>query len=214
MPTLPLPHQLYLLSHQPEKGRLDDDSEAVRGSLLRCSAVAELRLTGLLRDNAGKVERGNATTTTALDPFLAQVLADVPADRPRGWFDLLEQRWQEAEQFVQAQLVAAGVVTVEQRRVLGIIPAKQITLTDPGWVRALRDRVRLAAQREPGLVPPPVGEAVLAALAIDGNVSTVFGWRDLWGHKAAVSELNDQVDRELPGLRSTLIQSIALRRAG
>ncbi|XVV08488.1 hypothetical protein ACQP2X_26965 [Actinoplanes sp. CA-131856] len=31
---------------------------------------------------------------------------------------------------------------------------------------------------------------------------------------AAVAELKDQVDRELPGLRSTLIKSIALRRAG
>ncbi|MCY1136421.1 GPP34 family phosphoprotein [Actinoplanes sp. Pm04-4] len=214
MTTLPLPHLLFLLSHQPEKDRLDDDSEAVRGSLLRGAAVAQLRLSGLLLDRAGRAERRNATPATTLDPFLAQVLADVPADRPRRWFDVLEQRWQQAEEAVQAQLVAAGAVTVEQRRVLGIIPAEQVVLTDPGSVRALRERVRRAAQREPGTAPPPIGEAVLAALAIDGNVSTVFGWRDLWGHKAAVAELKDQVDRELPGLRSTLIQSIALRRAG
>ncbi|MFF5078215.1 GPP34 family phosphoprotein [Actinoplanes sp. NPDC000266] len=214
MPTLPLPQQLFLLSHQPEKGRLDDDSEAVRGSLLRGAAVAQLRLAGLLHDRAGKAQRTNAAGAETLDPFLAEVLADVAADRPRRWFDLLEQRWQKAEEAVQEQLAAAGIVTVEQRRVLGIIPAKQIAPADHGSVRALRDRVRRAAHREPGSAPPPVGEAVLAALAIDGNVSTVFGWRDLWGHKAAVAELKDQVDRELPGLRSALIQSIALRRAG
>src|SRR5687767_10605695 len=113
MPTLPLPHQLFLLSHQPGKGRLDNDSEAVRGSLLRGAAVAELCLAGRLRNRDGKAERTNAMVTTPLDPFLAEVLGDIPPDRPRPWFDLLEQRWPKAEEAVQDQLVAAGAITVE-----------------------------------------------------------------------------------------------------
>lgn len=39
---LPLPHQLFLLSHDPARVRLDDDSAAVRGSLLRAAAVGAL----------------------------------------------------------------------------------------------------------------------------------------------------------------------------
>ena len=137
------------------------------------------------------------------------MLGDIPPDRPRPWFDLLEQRWPKAEEAVQDQLVAAGAVTVELGRTLGVIRTRKVSVTDPGAVRALRDRVREVARSGPG----PVEEAVLAVLAIDGNVSTVFGWRDLCGHKPAVRALKDRVDHELPGLRSALIQSIALRRA-
>ncbi|MBL7253505.1 GOLPH3/VPS74 family protein [Paractinoplanes lichenicola] len=209
MPSLPLPHQLFLVSHQPEKGRLDDDSAAVRGSLLRGAAVAELCLAGLLRDRGGKAERADAAVPASLDPFLARVLGDVPPGRARGWFDVLEQRWPTAEESVRGLLVAAGLVTVERRRVLGLVPTERIGVTDPGAVDDLRGRVRGAVLGEPG----PIGEAVLAALAMDGNVSTVFGWRDLWGHKPAVRALNDRVDRELPGLRKALFASIALRRA-
>nr|WP_221379110.1 GPP34 family phosphoprotein [Actinoplanes polyasparticus] len=211
---MPLPHQLYLLSHQPAKGRLDDDSDAVRGSLLCGAAVAELCLGGWLRDRGGKAERTAKTVPANLDPFLAGVLGDVPPDRPRRWFDLLEQRWVTAPEAVQDGLVAAGVITVGHHQIVGPFRTKRIALTDPEPAQALRDRVRQAARRAAGSVPPPIEEAVLAVLAIEGNVSTVFGWRDLWRHKLAVRELKNRVDHELPGLRSALIPSIALRRAG
>ncbi|MCO8273874.1 GPP34 family phosphoprotein [Actinoplanes sp. TRM 88003] len=197
---------MFLLSHDPAKGRLDDDSHAVRGSLLCGAAVADLCLSGWLRDRDGRAERTDQPATAPPDPFLARVLGDV--DRPRRWFDLLERQWLSAEEAVEEQLVAAGVITVERRRVLGLIPVKQIGVADPGSVRALRERVRDAAKQE-----APIGPSVLAALAVDGNVSTVFGWRDLRGHKSGVRALNDRVDGALPGLRSALIQSIALRRA-
>ncbi|GAB2608414.1 hypothetical protein Aab01nite_61090 [Paractinoplanes abujensis] len=210
MPTLPLPHQLFLLSHQPAKGRLDDDSAAVRGSLLSGAAVAELSLAGLVRDRGGKAERTGAAVPAALDGFLAAVLGDVPPDRPRRWFDVLEQRWAAAEQTVREQLVAAGLVTAEQHRILGLMRTERIDVTDPAAAEALRSRVRGTVDDPAGAA---IGDAVLAVLAYDGNVSSVFGWRDRWGRKPAVRALNDRVDAALPGLRKALFQSIALRRA-
>ncbi|GAA1185557.1 GOLPH3/VPS74 family protein [Pseudonocardia alaniniphila] len=209
----PLPHQLFLLSYDPARARLDDDSAAVRGSLLRAAAIAELRIAGLLRDRDGRAERTSATVTTPLHPFLAEVLDDVPQDRPRRWFGVLERRWYQAEGTVRDQLAAAGVVRVERRRILGLIPTRRIEVPDPGPVRALRASVRevVRAGADPAAVP--LQEALLAVLAIDGDVSTMFGWRELRAHKPAVRALAQRIDRELTGLRPALFASIAARRA-
>lgn len=210
--ALPLSHRLFLLSHRPANGRLDDDSAAVRGSLLAGAAAADLCLTGWLRDRNGRAERTGATPATRLDPFLAQMLGDVPPDRSRRWFDVLERGWPRAEEVVRDHLAAAGLITVGSHRVLGLVRTDRIGVPDPGPVHALRDRVREAARGTAGPAPARIEEAVLAVLAIDGDVSTVFGWRDLWGHKPAVRALKDRIGRDLPGLRSAWTDSIALRR--
>ncbi|WP_433292137.1 GOLPH3/VPS74 family protein [Pseudonocardia sp. CA-142604] len=208
----PLPHQLFLLSHDPARARLDDASAAVRGSLLRAAAIAELRIAGLLRDLDGRAERTNATVATPLHPFLAEVLGDVPQDRPRRWFEVLERRWHQAEGTVCDQLAAAGVVRVERRRILRLIPTRRIEVPDPGPVSALRARVREVVRAGTGPAAVPLQEALLAVLAIDGNVNTMFGWRELRAHRPAVRALAQRIDRELTGLRPALFASIAARR--
>lgn len=84
--TLPVPHRLFPWSYDSARPRLDDDSAAVRGSLLRAAAVAELRTAGLVRDGAGRAEWTGASSGAPLDPFLAGVLGDVAQGRPRSWF--------------------------------------------------------------------------------------------------------------------------------
>jgi hypothetical protein len=210
----PLPHQLFLLTLHPAKGRADDDSAAVRGSLLSAAAVAELCLTGRLRDSGGKAQRTDSPETTPLGPFLTAVLDEVPPERPSSWFEVLERRSPTAEKLVEDELDAAGAIRVGYRRILGPIRTKRIHLVSPEPVEALRERVRDAARRDPGSGPAPIGDSVLAALAIDGNVSTVFGWRDLVGHRNASRAMKDRIDYEMSGLRPALLESIALRRAG
>jgi hypothetical protein len=210
--ALPLPHQLFLLSHRPGKDRLDDDSEPVRGSLLSAAAVAELCIAGLLRDRDGRAGRTNAATPVSLDPFLAKVLGDVPPDRPRRWFEVLERRWGSAESDVRDHLAAAGFVTVEHRQVLGPFRTKRISVAEPGQVQALRDRIRDVAGTGSGAAVVPIGDAVLVTLAVDGLVGTVFRWRELRTHRATIGALADRVDREMPGLRKALSYSIAARR--
>ncbi|MBN9737599.1 MULTISPECIES: GPP34 family phosphoprotein [unclassified Pseudonocardia] len=211
-PTLPLPHELYLLSHVPAKSRLDDDSALVRGSLLRAAAVADLRIAGLLRDRDGKAERAPGPVPGGLDPFLAEVLDSVRPDRPRRWFGVVDHHWHTAERAVRESLVATGTITAERRRVLLVVPARRIEVPDRGPVQELRDRVRDAVLGggDPGAVP--IGDAVLAVLADEGYVRTVFRRRELRAHKPAVRALNERVDRELPGLRTAMSWSVAARR--
>jgi hypothetical protein len=217
MPTvgaLPLPHQLLLLSLQPEKGRLDADSEPVRGSLLSAAAVADLCIGGLLHDHDGRAERTSTTPPDGLDPFLAEVLGDVPASGSRSWFEVLESRWEKTEGAVRDHLVATGHLTIEHRQIIGPIRRTKILVTDPGRVRALRERVRDAALGGTGSASVPLGEAVLATLAVDGLVGTMFRWRELTTHKRGIRALADRIDREMPSLRKALSYSIAVRRGG
>ena len=212
--ALLLPHQFFLLSLHPEKGRLDADSEPVRGSLLSAAAVAELRIGGLVHDRDGKAERTNTTTPAALDPFLAEVLGDVPATGSRSWFEVLESRWGKAEAAVRDHLVSLGHITIEHRQILGPIRREKIVAADPDRVRALRDRVRDAARGGSEAASVPLDEAVLATLAVDGLVGTMFRWRELITHKRGIRALAERIDREMPGLRKALSYSIALRRGG
>jgi hypothetical protein len=216
MPTvdaLPMPHRLLLLSVQPEKDRLDADSEPVRGSLLGAAAVAELCIGGLLHDRDGKAERTNTTTPAALDPFLAEVFGDVPASGSRSWFEVLESRWDKAESAVRDHLAGAGHITIEHRQILGPIRQKKIVVADPDGVQALRERVRGAALGG-SAASIPFNEAVLATLAVDGLVGTMFRWRELTTHKRGIRALAERIDREIPGLRKALSYSIAVRRGG
>lgn len=212
--ALPLPHQFLLLSVQPGKGRLDADSEPVRGSLLSAAAVAELCIGGLLHDRDGKAERTDTTPPATLDPFLAEVLGDVPASGSRSWFEVLESRWEKAEGAVRDHLVGMGHITIEHRQILGPIRQKKIVVADPGRVQALRERVRDAALGGAESASVPVREAVLTTLAVDGLVGTMFRWRELTRHKRGIRALADRIDREMPGLRKAVSYSIAVRRGG
>ncbi|MBU2668143.1 GPP34 family phosphoprotein [Actinoplanes bogorensis] len=203
-----LPESLFLLSLRPDKGRLDDDSAAVRGSLLRSAALAELRLRGLLRDHDGHPERTDAAPAQPLEPFLTEVLDDVRPDRRHGWFELVHNRSDKAEATVRDQLAANRTIIVETHRVLGLLPTQRLTLTDPTPVEALRDRVRRALHQD-----APIEDALLAVLAADGNVSTVYRWRDLRGQSSALRALRQRIDRELTGLRPATEAAIAVQRS-
>ncbi len=172
--------------------------------LLRAAAVADLRLTGLL-DMTGAA----APAPDGLDPFLAEVLGTVPAGQRRDWFELIVTRSRKAEDAVRDGLATAGVITVERHRVLGLFPARRIGLVDAELVESLRVGVRQAVLEDSA----PIEQAMLAVLAIDGNIGTVFGWRDLRGRSATVRALRDRVDYELPGLWKSAEAAIAVERS-
>ncbi|WP_164842636.1 GOLPH3/VPS74 family protein [Actinoplanes solisilvae] len=207
-----MPHQLFLLSLQPERGRLDDDSESVRGSLLCAAAVAELRIAGLLHDRGGKAERTNAPTPATIDPFLAEVLGDVAPNQVRSWFSVLESRWDRAERVVRDHLADRGHITVEHHQVFGPIRRTKIAAADPPQIQALRDRIRDTVRTESVPASVPLADGVLITLVVDGLVGTMFRWRELRAHKRAIRALADRVEQEMPGLRKALSYAIALRR--
>ena len=80
-------------------------------------------------------------------------------------------------------------------------------------MRTLRNRVRDTVRGAGDAAAVPIEHALLAVLAVDGHVSTVFGWRELLAHRPAVRALTGRIERELPGLRPAWTESLAARRA-
>lgn len=204
-----LSHRAYLLCFDTARGAPDSASVMARGPLLRAAAIAQLRLEGHLVDRNGRAVRTG--TAAPVDPFLAAVLARV--DRPRRWFGLVEHRWHEAEAVVRSRLATEGALVVTRRRILGLIPARDVTPTDPDGVRALQAEVRDAVTGGHDPAGVPVDVAVLAVLCLDeADVRTVLRPRERRAHAAALRALTARVDAELPGLRAALEWSVAARR--
>ncbi|GAA3365511.1 GOLPH3/VPS74 family protein [Saccharopolyspora gregorii] len=206
-----LPDRMFLLSYDVDKGKLDAASVLVRGSLLRAAAVVELVERGLLREGGGKAERTPAAAPE--DAFLAHVLDAVREDRPRRWTTLIDTGFQHAEGAVRDRLAAAGVITAERRRALGLFPVHDITATAPGQVRELQARVRdvVLGGRPPTAHEPQ--DVVLAAFALEGDVRTAFTGKERRAHRDAAKAVAAHVDERLPHLRKALTLSIAARRS-
>ncbi|WP_243788327.1 GPP34 family phosphoprotein [Saccharopolyspora gloriosae] len=208
----PLPHQMYLLCYDTEKGKIESSSALVRGQLMRAAAVADLALSGWLRDRDGKAER--TTTKAPDDPFLAEVLNYLSPDRPRRWFNVVDHNWHTAEATVRDLLDSTGVITADRRRALGLFPVHDIVLPDPERGRVLRERVRGAVLGGHDPAGIAIEDAALATFALQGDVRTVFSPRERRAHREVVRAVADRVDVALPRLRKALDYSIAARRAG
>ncbi|MDL5154614.1 GPP34 family phosphoprotein [Actinomycetospora termitidis] len=199
-----LPQAVYLLCHDLERDRLGEDSDLLRGVLLRAAAVAELRLSGLLTDVDGRAVRLPGGVPD--DGFLAAVLDAVPPGGTASWSAVMDGDPAAAEERVRGRLAELGVVRAVRRRRLCVVPYRTVAVSPE--TRALRARVRGAVLSDtPQAVSP--AEAVLAVLAIDGDVRTVFAPGEHLGHRDAVRALGARVDAELPGLRTALGWAIA-----
>jgi hypothetical protein len=117
----------------------------------------------------------------------------------------------QADGAVRDHLVGLGHITIEHRQILGPFRLSKIVVADPDRVQALRDRVRDAALGGSESASVPLGEAVLATLAVDGLVGTTFRWRELTTHRRGIRALAERIDREMPSLRKALSYSIAVR---
>lgn len=208
-----LPQQMYLLCYDTEKGKIELGTALVRGALLRATAAAELTIRGLLRDHAGKAQRTPAAAYPPQDAFLAEVLDEVPTDRPKRWFSVIFDSWHSAEDAVRDQLAATDTLTDDEGKALGLIPVHHVTLADPEQLYALRERIRNVVVAAPDPASIPIEDAVLAALACDGDVTTVLGRKERLTHRSAIKTLSHHVDNQLPGLRKGALYAFAARRA-
>ena len=211
--TESLPQQMYLLCYDPDKGKIELASAGTRDVLLRAAAAGQMTIGGLLRDHNGKAERTTAAATTSEDPFLAEVLGDVPGDRPRRWFTVVYPGRYTAEATIRGQLAEAGAITDDSDRVLRLIPVHHITLADPQHLHILQDRIGKAVLGGQDPASLSIEDAVLAVLAVEGGVSTLFGLKDRFTHRDTIRELSAHVDSQLPGLRKAVTLAVARTRA-
>ncbi|TDD55159.1 GPP34 family phosphoprotein [Saccharopolyspora elongata] len=80
------------------------------------------------------------------------------------------------------ELAATGAITVDRRRVLGLVPVN-VVLDDPGQARALRDRVRTAVLGGHDPATAGIEDLTLAAFAAEGDVRTAFSGRERHAHR-------------------------------
>ncbi|MFW5417709.1 GPP34 family phosphoprotein [Nocardiopsis sp. CNT-189] len=209
--ALTLPERLYLLSYDLDRNRLDPVSAACRDHLLTAAALAELIIGGRLHDRDGRAVGGGAGAPD--DPFLAEVLAGVVRDRPLRWVGAVMSRMAEAERAVRGRLAEDGAITVERGRVLGVFRTTEVAPRDPGRLRRMRERTRRAVLAEHGGAAVPVEDAVLAVLAVEGDVWTLIAPKERREHRKALRALRDRFDAEFPGLRRAVRMAVAHSRS-
>ncbi|OZM71106.1 GPP34 family phosphoprotein [Amycolatopsis antarctica] len=207
-----LARRMYLLCWDKDKHRLETNSSLVHGPLLRAAAVADLTIDGLLRDRGGKAERVGGAASPPDDDFLSKVLDDVPPDRPRRWFTVVDRDWHTAERSVRDGLAATGDIEISRRRALGLFPVRRVAVSDHEGLATLRDRVRSTVLDGHAPADVAIEDATLAAFAIDGDVRIVFTPAERRAHKTSCRAVTDHVDTVLPGIRKALVWSIVARR--
>lgn len=205
-----LPQRIYLLSYDLEKNRFDQLSAGYRGQLLRAAALAQLSIDGQVANRDGKLVR--TAVAPPDDAFLAGVLDDVPADKPRGWLNLLVRKIVKSEWEVRDQLAQAGVVTDERKKVLGLIPAHKVTPNQPEQVHLLREQARNALFTGGDPAAFSAEDLAAAGIVAAGDVVSVFALKERRAHKAEEKLLTERVDEAFPGLIKGVRGAVAASR--
>ncbi|GAA1958998.1 GOLPH3/VPS74 family protein [Kitasatospora viridis] len=175
--------RLFLLAHDPERGRLTGRSNLPL--LLRAAQLADLLRLGLLRDERGRpVAAGPAPA--GLDPLLAEQLRQIAEGRPRSWHRWIQPR-RPTVRLVRESLAGQGVLRLEERRLLGLFPVVRSEPRDPRVRKALTAALA-SALRDP-LTRVGAADAALVALADAARLSAALNHRQRREHKERIADL-------------------------
>ncbi|MEV0901102.1 GPP34 family phosphoprotein [Actinoplanes sp. NPDC049802] len=181
-----LPQCVYLLAHDPGKGRVRWGTEL--GLMLRAAALADLFASGHLTD-----ERGRAVAVEGRrpcdDPVLEALRQEVAGSRPRRWQHWIGHRQRAMVKAVRAQLGGDGWVRLQPYRILGLFPATRVTIRDPRVRKALLGRVGDALRKPVGRVDP--ADAALVAVIAGGGLGLVLDRKARRAHKRRIKELTE-----------------------
>jgi hypothetical protein len=189
--SLALPARLQLLARDataPETAR----------HLVRAGALTELARGGLLVDDDGiatPADLDSATGDAVLDGLLELVRESLP-HHWRAWVTLHARITADA---VREQLVAAGYVRAERRRVLGLFPSVEYVPARSADVSALRDRARDLLDGPLPTAEVSEADAALVALAAAAEPGTLVPDRDRERLEGRVQELTGRA-AAAPGL--------------
>ena len=193
--TESLPARIYLSAYDPTRNRLTGRGEL--GVLMRAAVLTELLHAGRLRDVNGRPE----VQGPASDPRLAEIEA---SSRPRTWAHWVGRGEKAMWREVQDGLVAARLIRLEPRRVLGIFRTTRVVVLDPMVVPRLHE-VMSRTLRDPGpaeRVDPR--DAALVALAAAGGLRTAFDRRTAREHKARIAELSTVAGPAVAAVRKVI----------
>ena len=224
-----LPAQLYLLTYNPEKGRMDSRLRSgYLGAALRAAALLELLHRGRITDESGKVVpapghprgagQGDLVAGAAMldDPVLTRVLGQVDGSaRHRSWAHWIGKDTSGSTRCARDYLENGRWLRVDRVRVVGIFPRTTVTVRDTRLVKTLRADVQhaLRGQTSVDRLDPRLRE--LAALAALGELRGLLTWREARGYKARVAALTTSLGPTGPALRKVIrAQKAAASAAG
>ena len=207
MSELSLPAQAYLLACDVDRERLPDRERAAL--LVRGAALTDLVLRHLVADADGRpvVTGSGGTGHLVLDDLLAELSAD-PHRRWRSWIRRDARR---TLQSVEAQLDAAGVISLRTSHLLGLFPRRRPVVRDRASVERLKALVRNAFEAPLSEVDP--GVAALAALVATAELNTVISRQDRRRHRGRIKELGEHAGAAVPALQKVLSEMRSARIA-
>ncbi|MEU7784914.1 GPP34 family phosphoprotein [Amycolatopsis sp. NPDC049159] len=203
---LSLPARAYLLACDTRRDRLPDRERVAL--LVRAAALTDLVLRGLVADDGGRPVVTGAGGTGHL--VLDDLLVELAADPHRKWRARVRRGARGTLESLEAQLDAAGVITLRTSRVLGLFPRRRPEVRDRAEAVALHDEVA-SALRSTGEVPPAV--AALTALAAAVELGAVLPRAERRRHKARIAQLEEQAGAAVPALRKVIREVNAARAA-
>ncbi|WP_018657878.1 GOLPH3/VPS74 family protein [Actinomadura flavalba] len=176
-----LPARMYLLAHDPRRQRMTAGSRL--GYVLRAAALTELFLDGRLLDERKRAVPG----TPGNDPY--GLLAQIASSRPRTWQHWVRKDSRAMKRRVQSELVDAGLIRVQEHRVLGVFPATRVTVRDPRVVKSLWRGASSALWGQPVAHVNSLDAAVVA-LAAAGEITTFLPRSERRRHKRRIADLS------------------------
>ncbi|WP_410575280.1 GOLPH3/VPS74 family protein [Amycolatopsis sp. cmx-4-61] len=206
MSELSLPARAYLLACDTARARLPDRERVAL--LVRAAAWTDLVLRGRVADDGGRPVVAGAGGTGHL--VLDDVLAELAADPHRKWRARVRRGARETLRSLEAQLDAAGVITLRTSRVLGLFPRRRPAVREPARAAALRDEVRAALRSD---TPVSADVAALTALAAAVELGAVLPRAERRRHRDRLAWLEEQAGTAVPALRKVIRELHAARAA-
>ena len=209
---LTLPQQIYLCAYAFEKGKFPGTLLQFRGQRLRAAALVELVLAGQAETDGRHVRPLGDLPPT--DPFLASVWEELRAG-PQKWMALVHNTAHKAEKPVEDQLTAAGIIEKKTGRTLSLLGGSKVVLRREEEARAVQQalRTRVTTTPDPSTLPLMHVALPVIALESDATMGVVLDRSERRKYKHTLEELAEKFDREIPGLRKALSNSVLSSRS-
>jgi hypothetical protein len=191
--TQTLHGQLFLLAYDRCRGRLDGNDRWRFGLALRTAMVTDLYLTGHLNDDRDRPRPVDGPLPR--NPLLRAALDDIRDDEPQDWMHAVARNQRYIPGIVRSELETHGLLWVQRRRMLGIIPSARLRLGDEEFVRELAAQVVTALRDAIAGRPAEARLLAVGLIGALGQLPTVFSFDEASRH---YSELKDLVDRAIP----------------
>lgn len=209
---LTLPQQIYLCAYAFKKDKFPATLLQFRGQRIRAAALTELILAQQAETDGRRVRvLGDRSPA---DPFLASVWEELHAG-PKKWMALVHNRAHTAEKPVEDQLMAAGIIEKKTGHTFSLLRGSKVVLRQKEEARAVQQALRTRVTTTPDPSTLPLEQVALPVIALesDATMGVVLDRSERRQHKEALEESARKFDREVPGLRKALSNSVLSSRA-